>query len=149
MIRSGGPDDVETLTSLEREAFGADAWSRDQVADEVAGQSRHVVVAEDDAGVVGYASLMVAGETADVARIAVVRRARRRGVGRQMLAALLDESVRRGADRVLLEVASDNAPAIACYEAVGFDAIATRRHYYRSGADAVVMERVVATRRDD
>ncbi len=148
MIRPGAPGDVEALASLEQEAFGADAWSRAQVTEEVAGQTRHVVVAEDEGRVVVYASLMVAGDTADVARIAVAPRTRRRGVGRRLLAALLDESARRGAERVLLEVAADNAAALGLYEAGGFVAIATRPHYYRSGADAVVMQRAVQTRRD-
>ncbi|MGH1563564.1 ribosomal protein S18-alanine N-acetyltransferase [Mumia sp. DW29H23] len=148
MIRPGSPGDVDALASLEDAAFGADAWSPTQVAGELDGPTRHVVVAEDDGVVVGYASLMVVGDTADVARIAVVPQQRRTGVGRRLLSALLGESERRGAERVLLEVASDNVAAIGLYEAGGFAAIATRPHYYRSGADAVVMERRVAPRRD-
>ncbi|WP_370616136.1 ribosomal protein S18-alanine N-acetyltransferase [Mumia sp. Pv 4-285] len=139
---------MDALTALERAAFGADAWSRAQVADEVSGTSRHVVVAAEDDVVTGYASMIATGDTADVARIAVVPQQRRTGVGRHLLGALLGESERCGVERVLLEVASDNHAAIGLYEAGGFVAIATRPHYYRSGADAVVMERHVAPRRD-
>lgn len=148
MIRPGSLGDLDALTSLESAAFGPDAWSEDHVAGELEGSSRHVVVAEDYGVVLGYASLIVVGDVADVARIAVVPQQRRTGVGRGLLSALLGESERQGVDRVLLEVASDNAAAIGLYEAGGFAAIATRPHYYRSGADAVVMERRAAPRRD-
>ncbi|KAA1422314.1 ribosomal-protein-alanine N-acetyltransferase [Mumia zhuanghuii] len=148
MIRAAGLSDVDALTALEQDAFGPDAWSREQVAAEVAGASRHVVVAARDDVVTGYASLLATGDTADVARIAVVPGQRRTGVGRRLLSALLGESERRGVERVLLEVASDNHAAIGLYEAGGFVAIATRPHYYRSGADAVVMERRSVPRRD-
>lgn len=148
MIRPGSPGDVDALTSLEHTAFGADAWSRSQVEGEVAGAGRHVVVAEDEEVVVGWASLLLVGDTADVARIAVVPHRRRTGVGRRLLSALLGESERQGVERVLLEVAADNAPALGLYEAEGFVAIATRPHYYRSGTDAVVMERRAQPRRE-
>ncbi|MBW9209264.1 ribosomal protein S18-alanine N-acetyltransferase [Mumia sp. zg.B53] len=142
------PGDLDALTSLEDAAFGREAWSKEQVADELDGASRHVVVAEEAGAVIGYGSLVVAGDTADVVRIAVLPGRRRTGVGRRLLAALLGESERRGVERVLLEVASDNVAATGLYEAGGFAAIATRPNYYRSGADAVVMERRVVPRRD-
>jgi ribosomal-protein-alanine acetyltransferase len=148
VIRPGTLGDLDALASLEDRAFGGEAWSKEQVADELDGPSRHVVVAEDGGAVIGYGSLVVAGDTADVVRIAVLPGRRRTGVGRRLLAALLGESERRGAERVLLEVASDNVAATGLYEAGGFVAIATRPNYYRSGADAVVMERRVVPRRD-
>jgi ribosomal-protein-alanine N-acetyltransferase len=43
---------------------------------------------------------------------------------------------------VLLEVRTDNTPAIALYESEGFTIVGIRRRYYRpSGADAYTMAR--------
>ena len=74
--------------------------------------------------------------------IAVRRDAQRRGIGRQLLLALLAEAERRGARSVLLEVAADNAPAQRLYATYGFEPIGIRRGYYQpSNTDALIMRR--------
>jgi ribosomal-protein-alanine N-acetyltransferase len=83
--------------------------------------------------------LFTAAETADVQRIAVRPDWRRRGVGRRLLRALLEEADQRGCREALLEVRADNAAAIAMYEQAGFDVIARRPGYYRGEADALVL----------
>ena len=61
------------------------------------------------------------------------------GIGR----ALLDDLIEAAADRrILLDVRTDNMPAISLYTSVGFTRIGLRRRYYQpSGADAYTMER--------
>jgi ribosomal-protein-alanine N-acetyltransferase len=82
----------------------------------------------------------VAGDVAELQRIAVDPGHRRDGVATR----LLDEVVRLaradGAARVLLEVREDNAGALAFYGATGFAEIARRPRYYRDGATALVLE---------
>ena len=60
------------------------------------------------------------------------------GLGRGLLRALLAHA---GDRRILLEVRTDNAAAIALYESEGFVIVGTRRRYYHSGADAYTMAR--------
>jgi ribosomal protein S18 acetylase RimI-like enzyme len=50
----------------------------------------------------------------------VAPRARRHGAGRQLLEALARELVRRGAPRVVIQVAARNARALAIFERMGF-----------------------------
>jgi ribosomal protein S18 acetylase RimI-like enzyme len=50
----------------------------------------------------------------------VVPAARRRGTGRLLLEALVRELVRRGAPRVVIQVAARNARALALFEGMGF-----------------------------
>jgi ribosomal-protein-alanine N-acetyltransferase len=50
-----------------------------------------------------------------------------------------------GAGTLFLEVAGDNAAALALYAAAGFEAIGLRKGYYATGADAVVMRRTLNT----
>ena len=134
--------DVEALLPLDRELFGSAAWSAETFWSELArGPDRWYVVAEDAQGaVLGYAGLMLGGSEADVQTLAVAPAARRRGIGRMLLRALLAEAERRGAGSVLLEVRADNEAAIALYAGHGFERIAVRRGYYQPGGqDAVIM----------
>ncbi|QSB15572.1 ribosomal protein S18-alanine N-acetyltransferase [Natronosporangium hydrolyticum] len=135
--------DIDELLPIEQELFGAERWTAGMFRSELE-QDHYYLVARDAAGVVlGYAGLAVmAPEEAWVNNLAVRRAAQRQGIGERLLTALLDEATRRGATRVLLEVAVDNAAAQQLYERHGFAAIAVRRGYYQpSNTDALVMAR--------
>jgi ribosomal-protein-alanine N-acetyltransferase len=108
--------DVEALLPLDRELFGSAAWSAETFWSELArGPDRWYVVAEDPQGaVLGYAGLVLGGSEADVQTLAVAPAARRRGIGRMLLRALLAEAERRGAGSVLLEVRADNEGPSRC-----------------------------------
>jgi ribosomal-protein-alanine N-acetyltransferase len=136
--------DIERLISVERELFGPTAWTAEAFWAELAqARSRWYVIAEDRAGeLLGYAGLMVSGSEADVQTIAVAPAGRHRGLGSQLVRALVDEAVRRGAASVLLEVRADNATAIRLYRRHGFEQISIRRRYYQPGdVDAVIMRK--------
>lgn len=142
-VRTAGPADAGAVAALEAACLGADAWSAALVAEGVAGAVPTVtyLVAEHDHTLVGHAVVSVAGDIAELQRIAVAPERRRGGVA----GALLEEVVRiarsGGADRLLLEVRTDNAGALAFYAAAGFVEIDRRARYYRDGATAVVMRR--------
>ncbi|MES2914088.1 MAG: ribosomal protein S18-alanine N-acetyltransferase [Pseudomonadota bacterium] len=102
------------------------------------------LLAEGDAGfLLGRA---VAGE-AELLTIAVAPDARRRGLGRKLVARFLYQSQLRGAERAFLEVSAENAPAIALYESAGFARSGLRRGYYQTPEgtriDALVMARAL------
>jgi len=144
MIRPARAEDAGTLARLEVDVFGADAWSRGQVEGELAGATRHVLVAESDGDVIGYAAIALAGDVADLTRIVVAASHRREGVASALLAALHDAAARAGAGRMLLEVAESNMDARALYAAHGYTEISRRRDYYADGDDALVLARAVA-----
>ena len=133
-LRPATAGDVDAVTRLEQELFGADAWSADSVRAELTGERRTAVVAEDDGTVVGYAVTMAAGDLVDLQRIAVHPARRRQGLARRLLAEV-------GDGPLLLEVSAGNEAALAFYAGEGFTEIHRRRRYYRDGSDAVVMER--------
>lgn len=140
MIRAAGLRDLDTLRSIESACFGADAWTEAQLRDELVGD-RVVLVLVDEFGVRGYASIGINAPDAEVMRIGVGLGSRRQGVGSSLLEAVEDAARSRGAERMLLEVASDNAPALALYAQAGYRELGRRPRYYRSGADAITMER--------
>src|ERR687889_383578 len=127
---------------IEEDLFGAEKWSAAMFWNELA-QRHFYIVALDEGRVVGYAGLSVIGaDESWVQNIAVHRDAQRRGVGRELLEALLAEAARRGASKTLLEVAVDNHPAQKLYAAYDFEPVGIRRGYYQpSNTDALVMMR--------
>ena len=92
----------------------------------------------------GVATFALAGDVVDLLRVIVAPDARGRGLGRSLVRAGLVWASEVGAERVMLEVDAANAPALALYRGLGFEAIATRTGYYGPGADAVIMSRDVA-----
>lgn len=83
-------------------------------------------------------------DEAELLTIAVYPTQRGQGMGRRLMQAFLAEAARRGATSAFLEVAADNAAALALYLACGFARTGQRRGYYHgpSGAvDAVLMAR--------
>lgn len=95
----------------------------------------------------GYAVLMWAPEEVHLLNITVMPRLQGQGIGAMILAWLFDDTVRRGARRMLLEVRPSNMRAIALYENRGFTRIGLRRGYYPAGRlrreDAIVMLRLL------
>ncbi len=71
----------------------------------------------------------VAGE-GEILTLAVATSARRQGVGLALVRAAAGVAVGAGAETLWLEVAQDNAAAIALYTAAGFQEVGRRRGYY-------------------
>ena len=131
---------IAEVLPLEEEIFGAEKWSAAMFWNELAQRNFYVVAVDDE--LLGYAGLAASDGEAWVQNIAVRRTAQRRGVGRELLEALLGEAERRGIKQTLLEVAVDNAPAQRLYATYDFEPVGIRRGYYQpSNTDALVMMR--------
>ncbi len=168
-LREMAAGDLEAVARLESELFGAEAWSRDLLAAELAASHgpmadrRYVVVdsqesdgdgdadeaADRAAGagphglrILGYAGLYHAGglTSADLLTIATVPAARGRGIASFMLTELVSTARELGCPDVLLEVRQSNEAAQRLYARHGFVPIGRRRRYYQAPPeDAVVM----------
>jgi [ribosomal protein S18]-alanine N-acetyltransferase len=138
-LRLATSADVDAVSALEVQLFGADAWSPPAVREELTGPRRFAVVACAP-DVVGYAVTMTAGDVVDLQRIAVHPDHRRSRVADRLLARVVEAA---DVDRMLLEVSAANHAALAFYAAEGFTAIDRRRRYYRDGTDALVLQRLL------
>ncbi len=76
--------------------------------------------------------------------IAVARERRGTGIGRDLLAAVDAEALKRGQHRLRLEVRREDAPAINFYLRDGYAANRVLTNYYADGADAVRMEKTLS-----
>ncbi|MEV6845576.1 ribosomal protein S18-alanine N-acetyltransferase [Actinoplanes sp. NPDC051411] len=132
---------IAEVMPLEEDLFGEEKWSSAMFWNELA-QRNFYIVATDESEVVGYAGLAVTGDEAWVQNIAVKDTAQRRGIGRDLLEALLAEAAGQDIKKTLLEVAVNNAPAQHLYARYDFEPVGIRRGYYQpSNTDALVMMR--------
>lgn len=131
--------DLDAVADIERDLFGATAWTREQFYSELATAGRWIQVAlGPDDRPLGYVDVAVQGRDADLMTIAVARPAQGKGVGATLLRLALDHATDAGARHMFLEVRADNS-AREFYEDHGFTAIDLRRAYYPDDADAVIM----------
>lgn len=134
MIRPATESDIPVLLELEEALFGADAWSAEQLRQELTGPGRRFLVTDE---LSGYVVTMTAGDLVDLLRIAVHPQTRREGIASRLLEAALEGT--ENASRMLLEVSVANSPAVSFYAARQFSVIDVRPHYYRDGSEALVM----------
>ncbi len=149
LLRSATLDDLDAIMAIEESEFTTDAWNSASMRAELASPHGHYLVAVTETGtVVAYAGLLsprTSGQ-ADIQTIAVVPAARRSGLGRALMNALLAEARTRGATEVFLEVRADNPGAKSLYDGLGFEEIAVRPHYYQpDDVDAIVMRLLLPT----
>lgn len=148
-IRTASIEDLDAILAIEQAEFGATAWSRDMLREEITGDHRrYLVLVQDGDAVRGYGGLLAVGEDGDIQTIALAREIRGSGQGRRLMNALLDEAALRGVRQVFLEVRADNPVARALYVSLGFAEIGVRQRYYQPGdVDAVVMKLETERRR--
>jgi [ribosomal protein S18]-alanine N-acetyltransferase len=145
-LRPLGALDLDRAAALHHEAFvpfGERGWTRQDMAELLASPGVAGLLLQIDGADAGMAICRVAADESELITIAVRPTCRRQGVGRALLAAVLDHVRARGARTLFLEVAADNPAARTLYESAGFRAAGKRPGYFRRGdcpaADALVM----------
>lgn len=139
-VRRARPADAPALVPLERRCF-SDPWSGLAFEEMLRFPLTQALVAESDAGIVGYLiGRAVAGE-GEILNLAVAPELRRHGLGARLLEAGLDLLRDGGAYRVWLEVRESNQAAQALYVGRGFTEAGRRPRYYKHPTeDALVYQ---------
>jgi len=133
--------DLTVFVSLDKELFPYSPWSASQYKEEFSAPTRHFVVALDDAqNIIGYAGVFApGGAEADVLTVGVIPSQRGKGIARQLMALITDWAKQQGSIAMMLEVKVDNTEAIGLYESLGYAKLNTRKDYFGTGLDALVM----------
>jgi ribosomal-protein-alanine acetyltransferase len=145
-LRRATDDDLGAVMALEEQIYPDDAWSSENMALELHGEHTYYLVGvADDGAIDAYAGLLAPIGTGqgDIQTITVAPRARRQGLARTLMLALINEARRRGAGELFLEVRVDNENAQALYTALGFEPVSVRKRYYKGGIDALSMRLMV------
>ena len=141
-------DSGARLCRIERAAFPDRETPR--TAEDFAriGEPPSVAILADEAIARGFLILSFAADEAEIIDLGVVPEARREGLARALLKTGEALAAERGAARLFLEVAVDNAPARALYLGLGYAEIGSRKAYYHrpdgSRVDALIMGKDLA-----
>ena len=131
------PEHLEACVALDRQALNG-LWSRQQWGTELADPQRPGLGIWQRRQLLAMACAWLIVDELHITLVAVAPSQRRQGLGRRVLAALLREGSRLGAERATLEVASGNQAAQSLYASLGFEVAGCRRGYYSNGDDALI-----------
>jgi len=143
VIREAQASDLEAIMAIENSCFVKDAWSEEVMLSELNAKHTYYIVAESEGKIVGYAGLSKLEQSpqADIQTIATAMDYRGKGIGRQLMQALITRAQELKAKEIFLEVREDNAVAQKLYDVFGFKRIGIRKKYYQpEGIDAFVMQ---------
>jgi ribosomal-protein-alanine N-acetyltransferase len=148
-LRALGPFDLAVAAAIHGACFD-DAWDEASIAELLAMPGSFGLLAAVDGDPGGLAVALALGADVEILTLAVPPTFRRRGIARLLLAGIADRCIGEGRSRLLLEVAEDNAGALALYRGADFVEVGRRPGYYRRGpqgtAAAIVLARALPGR---
>ncbi len=146
-IRKARRGDIDRIIDIERSWHHLSHWSIDsyyRLLNDDSFTSSFVAEVDSDSGrpnIVGFVIFHIAADVSEIYNIAVENTCARSGVGQQLMAAAIQESRRRRASKVVLEVRKSNNPAINFYLKFNFRIAGERKNYYSNPIeDAYVMD---------
>ena len=141
-FRSARESDVLEILRIERSSY-AFPWTEGIFRDCLR-VNYTCRVAEIGVAVAGYGIMSVAAGEAHLLNLCVGEDYRCRGIGRRLLAHLIQVAANVGAREAFLEARPSNTSAIRLYQSLGFVQIGVRRGYYQAvdgREDAIVLKR--------
>lgn len=145
-LRRAGLHDRDAVVAIDAECFDV-PWPTDSWHAELSRSYCTVMLATDGDGgeLLGLSCDWCLPDDGHLLRLATRPSARRRGIGRTLLASVVERARRAGCGQVLLEVGAANLAAQRLYAWHGFVEIARRVGYYRAPPDdAIVMRHALS-----
>ena len=137
--------DLDAVLSIATGAFDEyGAGSREHVARMLDRRGSYSWVATVTLSVAGFAILSTTG-VPSLDAIAVATRHRGRGVGQQLLEAVMKDVRARGLPELRLVTAQSNVAALSLFNRCGFQLVQRKRRFYAAGQDAVVLSRFLSS----
>ena len=136
--------DLAQVTAIEEACFTA-PWSERTFRNLLRRPDAFLLSAVyEEERVAGYAAVWFVGREAELGDLAVAPSDRRRGIGGELVAAVLEEARSRGVVQIFLQVREGNQSAQGLYRSRGFEIVGRRRGYYAGPKeDALIMRRLL------
>jgi ribosomal-protein-alanine acetyltransferase len=152
-IRKATRDDIRPMMDIALESTFAAHWSSDQYEDLFFGAgtiTRLALVAEagleestpgqqEGSGILGFLIARQLAPEWELENMAVTSNARGKGIGKQILQALITEARKTDSESVILEVRESNTGARALYEDSGFSPDGRRKSYYSNPIEDAIL----------
>ena len=142
-LRDYQPHDFENLWQLDQVCFPEGiSYSRDELRMYLSLRSAFCIIAEQDGALAGFVIIdSRQGRPAYMVTIDVDPKFRRSGTATTLLEAVEQRLMRSGIAAIRLEVAVNNASAIAFYRRHGFIEIGRKPGYYNGVLDALSLRK--------
>ena len=138
------PAHLPGVATLERLCFPHEPWSEQALLVLCREHGTGFVALSEDGIPLAYVGMTYAADEGSITNVATHPDARRQGLGRAVVSALLAHASTLGLTDIYLEVRVSNEAAIALYRSLGFEEIGRRRHFYRQPTeDALLMKATI------
>ena len=134
-------DDIEAVTEIEEEVYGAHHWSKSSFYDEMSNNLAKYYSAKTLNGeLIGYAGTWHIIDEGHITTIAVKKEYQRKHIGEAIIQKILDDCYKEKIKYLTLEVRASNQAAINLYTKYCFNSLGTRKGYYQdNNEDALIM----------
>lgn len=132
--------DVTQVHEIEQATFPV-PWSRQSFVDEMERNAcARYLVAEENGEIIAYAGAWMIFDEGHITNVAVRKDQRGKGIGKAIMAALMQYAANLGVRYVTLEVRKSNTVAQELYKGFGFIRLGVRKQYYEdNGEDALLL----------
>lgn len=131
VLRRMEADDLSAVMKIERAAY-AFPWSEGIFRDCMR-VGYGCLVYQQDGVIQAYGVMSVAAGDCHILNLCVGPQEQGRGLGRRVLAKMLDLARSLDADTAILEVRPSNRHAVSLYQSEGFNEVGRRKRYYPAG----------------
>jgi len=121
--------DIAEVAQLEKKCF-SDPWSENGLRESLRKPAYRMLAAKEDGKVVGYIGAYMVADELNITNVAVDPEYRRRGIGRELIDAMIHHAEKNRMTTIYLEVRVSNTAAISLYRAAGFDNAGIRKNFY-------------------
>ena len=145
-LRPGRPEDAVRIAAMSRDLIETGlgwSWGPDRVARSIANKDTSTLLACERERVVAFAIMYFGDEHAHLNLLAVRQSHQRLGIGRHMIAWLVESAYAAGVATIHLELRASNYTARSFYRSLGFTESAYIPGYYRGREMALRMVRVL------
>lgn len=145
LARAMQVEDLERVLQIEKQSYQF-PWGEAVFRDCLRMQYVCRVLEDEECDIHGYGLMSTGAGEGHILNLCVDGAQQRSGMGRFLLARLMEDAVSQRLNTVFLEVRPSNLAAIALYESSGFSRIGLRRNYYpaRDGReDAILLARML------
>lgn len=140
-IRQMELDDLDEVMAIEKSLFSV-PWTETGFFSFLLRDDTMFLVAEEEQNIVGYCGVVMVLDEGDITNVGVLERCQGRGIGRQLVQALITKTSEKGVPHLHLEVRQSNIRAIRLYKSLGFQQVGIRKGYYEAPSeDGVLMNR--------
>lgn len=138
-IRELEESDVAAVSAIERRTFSM-PWKEADFLEMIQADYAYYYVAEENGQILGCCGIRNMAGEGEITNVAVDAPYRNHGIGKMLLAHVLQEAKLHGMEACTLEVRVSNEPAIRLYEYFGFKSEGIRPGFYdKPNEDALIM----------